>query len=554
VTQVSIIVKAMEIDETRVTSFVSRIDPMLTLVLALSLALFPVIGLAKTLVYCSEGSPIAFNPQITTDGTSNNAVANTIYNRLVEFEYGETKIIPALAESWTISPDGLTYTFSLRKNVSFHQTKDFKPTRFFNADDVLFSFQRMHNTEHPFHRVGQASYEYFQGMGLRDLIKDIKKIDEHTVEISLNRPEAPFLANMAMSFMSILSEEYASTLVKKSKPELIDQDPVGTGPFVLRRYRRDSQIRYDRHDAFWGGPVKIKQLVFVITPDASVRLQKMRAGECHVMIEPAPTDLASLKNDTQLKLLQAAGFNVGYLAMNTQKEPLNQQPVRQAIALAMNREAYIDAIYQGQAILAKNPLPPGIWAYHEKSPSLDYNPQKAKELLKKAGLSEGFDIELWTLPVTRPYNPAGRRMGEMMQADLAAVGIRARLISYDWGTYLSKSRNGEHALIQLGWTGDNGDPDNFLHTLLGCEAVNGGSNVARWCNQEFNTLVMDAKKMGEQQKRLPLYIKAQDIFKRELPWVPLAHATIFRVINSKVQGYQIHPIGGDQFRYAEIVD
>lgn len=514
----------------------------------------PLAGWAQTLVYCSEGSPVAFNPQITTDGTSNNAVANTIYNRLVEFEYGGTKIIPALAESWSISPDELTYTFKLRKNVAFHQTSHFKPTRFFNADDVVFSFERMRDVNHPFHQVGQATYEYFQGMGLRDLIKEIKKIDEHTVALVLNRPEAPFLANMAMSFMSILSEEYASALAKNQKAELIDQEPVGTGPFVLRRYRRDSQIRYDRHEQFWAGPVKIKQLVFAITPDANVRLQKMRAGECHVMIEPSPTDLKTLQSDKQLKLLQASGFNVGYLAMNTQKPPLDSKLVREAIALSMNREAYIDAIYQGQAILAKNPLPPGIWAYHEQSPAIAYNPKKAQELLKQAGLENGFDIELWTLPVTRPYNPAGRRMGEMMQADLAAVGIKARLISYDWGTYLSKSRNGEHALIQLGWTGDNGDPDNFLHTLLGCEAVNGGSNVARWCHQEFNELVMKAKKSANQDQRRPLYLKAQEIFKQELPWVPIAHATIFRVINPKVRGYQIHPIGGDQFRYAELIE
>jgi dipeptide transport system substrate-binding protein len=527
---------------------------MLRIILTIILSFTPLVICAKTLVYCSEGSPVAFNPQITTDGTSNNAVSNTLYNRLVEFEYGGTKIIPALAESWNISPDQLTYTFNLRKEVSFHQTKDFKPTRFFNADDVIFSIERMRDTNHPFHRIGGATYEYFQGMGLRDLISEIKKVDDHTVQIVLQRPEAPFLANMAMSFMSILSAEYASSLIQKKKPELIDQEPIGTGPFILRRYRRDSMIRYDRNDNFWGGAPKIRQLVFAITPDASVRLQKMRAGECHVMIEPAPTDLAAIKTDTRVKLLEASGFNVGYLAMNTQKEPLHLKPVREAIAMALNRDAYIDAIYQGQAIKAKNPLPPGIWAYHEKSPEIQYDPKKARELLTKAGFPNGFDIELWTLPVTRPYNPAGRRMGEMMQADLNAIGIRARLVSYDWGTYLSKSRNGEHALIQLGWTGDNGDPDNFLHTLLGCEAVNGGSNVARWCDEEFNKIVMDAKKIGDQQKRRPLYIKAQDIFKRELPWVPLAHATLFRVVSPKVQGYQIHPIGGDQFRYAEMID
>lgn len=525
---------------------------MLKLALLLSMALWPIFLQAKTLVYCSEGSPVAFNPQITTDGTSNNAASNTIYNRLVEFEYGGTKIVPALATEWTISEDQRTYTFTLRPDVAFHTTKDFKPTRPLNADDVLFSFQRMHDPKHPYHKVSGGQYEYFNGMGLRELITSIEKVDDLTVRLQLARPEAPFLANLAMSFMSILSKEYADQLLKQKRPEEIDQKPVGTGPFVMTRYRRDSMIRYERHPKFWGQDVALERLVFSITPEANVRLQKLRTGECHVIIEPSPNDLEIIKGDEKLKLLEAQGANTGYLAMNTQKAPFDKPGVRKAIAHALNRAAYLKAIYHDQAMLAEGPLPPGNWAQHTELKSVSHNPALAKKLLKEAGFPEGFETELWTLPVTRPYNPNGRRMGEMMQADLAEVGIKVRLVSYDWGTYLSRSRAGEHSLIQLGWTSDNGDPDNFLHTLLGCDAVDGGSNVARWCHQEFNELVMKAKQVASIEQRKPLYLKAQEIFLEQMPWVPLAHATIFRGVSQKVKGYKIHPIGGDQFRWADL--
>lgn len=523
---------------------------LMTILLSLT-CLWPA-GQASTLVYCSEGSPTAFNPQITTDGTSNNASAHTVYNRLIEFKYGTTELTPALAESWTISKDKKTYTFNLRKDVKFHKTSYFEPTRDFNADDVLFSFNRMFKKDHPYHNISGGAYEYFNGMGMGDLIKSIQKIDDYTVEIELNEPEAPFLANMAMSFMSILSAEYGEKLAKKENKEQIDRQPIGTGPFVFKAYRKDALIRYTGFDSHFQGAPKLDRLIFAITPESSVRLQKLKVGECHVVIEPPPSDLPALKKNPQFQVKSGPGFNIGYLAMNTQKKPFDNKLVRQAMRHALDKEAYIKAIYLGHAKKAKNPVPPGLWSYHDGLEAYDYNPEKARALLKKAGLPDGFKAELWTLPVTRPYNPSGRRMGEMMQADLKKIGVEINLISYDWPTYLKKSRNGEHALIQLGWTGDNGDPDNFLHTLLGCDGVQGGSNVAKWCHKEFDELVLKAKRETEVKARTPLYKKAQEIFHEQSPWVPIAHSTVFRALSQKVKGYKLDPLGGDQFRLVDI--
>ncbi len=527
----------------------------LTMGLLLSSLLFSCSGKNKSsnnFVYCSEGSPTAFNPQITTDGTSNNAAAHTIYEKLVDFKYGTTEVVPALAESFSISEDRLTYSFKLRKDVSFHDQGKFKPTRKLNADDVLFSINRMRVKDHPFNKVGGGSYEYFNGMEMGQIIKDVTKIDDHTINITLNRPEAPFLANLAMSFMSILSKEYGDYLTTKNEKEKIDQYPVGTGPFIFKKYVKDSIIRFKKNEQYRGEKAKVDGLIFAITPDASVRFQKLKAGECHLVIEPSPADLDAIEKDEGLKLLSGSGLNVGYLAMNTQRKPFDNQLVRQAINMALDKEAYIQAIYLGQAIKAKNPLPPTIWSYNNDIKDYEHNILKAKELLSKAGHPQGFETEIWTLPVTRPYNPNGKKMGEMMQADLAKVGIKAKLISYDWPTYLKKAREGKHQLIQLGWTGDNGDPDNFLNVLLGCGGVEAGSNVSRWCDQDFEKLISEAKLTTDILVRTQLYRKAQEIFKTQAPWVPLAHSKVFRAMSKSVKGYQIDPLGGDIFKKVEL--
>lgn len=502
---------------------------------------------AKTFVYCSEGSPVAFNPQITTDGTSNNAVSYTIYNRLVDFAPGSTEIIPSLAESWEISKDKLTYIFNLKKGVKFHKTKYFKPTREFNAEDVLFSFNRQRDVLHPFHNIGGGLYEYFQSMEMGKLIKDIVKINDYKIKIVLAYPNAPFLANMAMPFMSILSKEYGQHLISKKDADKIDHYPVGTGPFIFIRYIKDSQIRYKKNIDFFGTVPVIKNLVISITPDANVRYQKLKTGECHFIYNPAPSDLPSMKANKKIKIVQGAGLNVSYLAFNTEKKPFNNKLVRLAISHALNKSAYIKAIYMGHAIVAKNPIPPGIWSYDDSIKDYKYNPKLAKELLKKAGYEQGFETEIWTLPINRPYNPNGKKMGEMMQADLAAVGIKAKLITYDWATYLSKANKGEHSLIQMGWTGDNGDPDNFLNILLGCASIKTGSNLARWCDKKFNSAIVKAIRENDQKKRSILYKKAQKIFKEEAPWVPIAHSVVYRAMLDEVQGYKLSPLGHDIF-------
>lgn len=520
--------------------------PMLSATLAVAATLCVSLpAQAKTLVFCSEGSPEGFNPVFYTAGTTFDATSQPIYNRLVDFERGTTDIVPALAEDWTVSGDGLEYTFTLRKDVKFHTTKDFTPSRDFNADDVLFSFLRQLRKDHPYHAISGGSYEYFNSMSMPDLLKDVVKVDDYTVKFVLNRPEAPMIANLGMDFASIFSAEYADAMMKAGTPEKVDLAPVGTGPFQFVAYQKDAVIRYKAHPDYWAGKAPIDNLIFAITPDANVRYQKLRAGECHVMPYPNPADLEAMKSDPDIELLQQEGLNVGYLSFNVERKPFDDKKVRQALSMAINKQAIIDVVFQGAGKVAKNPIPPTIWSYNDEVEDYPYDPVQAKKLLAEAGVKD-LETNIWAMPVQRPYNPNARRMAELIQADWRKVGVKAEIVSFEWGEYLKRSKDGEHDTLLLGWSGDNGDPDNFLAVLLGCDGV-GGSNRARWCHQPFEDLIQKAKTASEKEDRIRLYKEAQTIFKEEAPWVTIAHSNVFKPVRKEVVDFRINPLGTHVF-------
>ena len=515
------------------------------------LASAPFAQAATNLVYCSEGSPAGFDPGQYTTGTDFDASAETIYNRLSEFERGSTNVIPGLATSWDISPDNLTYTFHLRDGVKFHTTPYFTPTRNFNADDVLFTFNRMLDKDMPFRKAYPTEFPYFTDMGMDKNIKSVEKIDDHTVKFTLNTVDAAFIQNMAMHFASIESAEYADKLLKAGNPSDINQKPIGTGPFVFKSYQKDSNIRYTGNKDYWRPEdVKIDNLIFAITTDPSVRMQKLKKNECQITIYPRPADLQSLKEDTNLKMPSQAGFNTGYIAYNVmdkikgsdEPNPMAQLKVRQALDMAVNKQQIIDSVYQGAGQLATNVLPPTQWSYDESIKDAPYDPEKAKQLLKEAGIKEGTEITLWAMPVQRPYNPNAKLMAEMLQSDWGKIGIKAKIMTYEWGEYIKRSKGGENGAMLIGWSGDNGDPDNWLGTLFGCDAIN-GNNFSKWCNPEFDKLITAAKNTTDKEQRTKLYEQAQQLLKEQVPLTPIAHSTVYQPMRKNVEGFKISPLG-----------
>ncbi len=501
----------------------------------------------KTLVYCAEGSPENFNPMLNTTGTTFNALL-PIYNRLVEFRLGSTEIDPGLAEKWDVSADGKTFTFHLRHGVKWQSNKTFKPTRDFNADDVIFSFERQWKDSNPYHKVSGGGYDYFGDMNFGKLLSSIEKVDDYTVKFVLTEPQAPFLADLAMDFATIQSKEYADALLKAGKPEALDQDPIGTGPFELVNYVKDSTIRYRAFPGYWGPKPHIQNLVFSISTDPAVRLAKLRRNECQIAIYPNLADIPAIKKDANLQLLSQPGLNIGYIAFNNTKAPFTDKRVRQALSMAVDKKALLQAVFQGAGVPAKNLIPPTMWSYNDKVQDWPYDPAKAKALLAAAGFPNGFETTLWALPVQRPYNPDGKRMAEMVQADLSKVGVKASIVSYEWGEYRKRAQNAEHGMAEFGWTGDNGDPDNFFQPLAGCAAARiGGGGVSKWCNQDFEALIQKAVVTTDHAERVKLYEQAQVIMHEEAPFILVAHSVVYLPMSKNVTGFKMSPFGRMQF-------
>ncbi|MEM5345328.1 ABC transporter substrate-binding protein [Paraburkholderia azotifigens] len=503
---------------------------------------------AGTLVFCSEGSPAGFDPGQHTTSTDFDASTYTVYNELVQFKAGTLDPEPALATSWDISADQRTYTFHLRKGVKFQTTAWFKPTREFNADDVLFTFNRMLHTDDPFRKAYPASFPYFSDLGFDKNIESIERVDDYTVRFHLKEPDVIFVRNLAMSFASILSAQYAAKLADAHREADINQLPVGTGPFTFRSYQKDALIRYDANPDYWRpADVKLAHLVFSITPDPAVRVQKLANGECQVSVFPRPADLDVVKRNPALTLVSGVGFNVGFVAYNTQHAPLNRLEVRRALDMAIDKPAIIRAVFSGNATVATNPMPPAQWSYDKELKDAPHDPAKAKALLAQAGFPDGFDLTLWAMPVQRPYNPNAHLMAELIQHDWAQIGVRAKIVSYEWGEYNRRAKQGgEHDAILYGWSGDNGDPDNWLGTLLGCDAVH-GSNVAKWCDPAFNGLIEKARGTSDVKERTRLYEQAQVIFKQQVPYTPVAHSIVSLPASKRVSGLVFSPLGSHRF-------
>ncbi|RME02570.1 MAG: ABC transporter substrate-binding protein [Planctomycetota bacterium] len=498
------------------------------------------------LIFGRSGDAKTFDPARANDGETFYATTQ-VYDTLVQFKYGTVELEPALATSWRIEKGGLEVIFSLRRGVEFHRTKYF-PGAEFSAKDVVFSFKRQMDPKHPYHRIGGRSFSYWMSMGMNRIVKDVVALDRYRVKFILHKRDATFLSNLAMNFASILSKDYADMLLREGRGEEIAQKPVGTGPFIFDRWIKGDRIVYRANEKYWGGAPKFKWLVLKTIPDQTARAVALRAGEIDIMDFPAPEEVPSLERDPNIKIVRQEGLNVGYMAMNMEKKPFDDVRVRRAIYHAINKKAIVRAVFGDLGVVAVNPLPPTVWGYHRGIRDYEYNPELAKKLLKEAGYPEGFETDLWAMPIQRPYMPNARKLAEAVQADLAKVGVRVKIVQYDWATYQQKLEQGEHGMALLGWTGDNGDPDNFLYVLLSSTAAEKpATNIAFFRNKEFDRLLEEAKVISDRKKRASLYRRAQEIFHREVPWVPLAHSVVVVPMNKRVEGFRIDPVGSRRF-------
>ncbi|MFD1425739.1 peptide/nickel transport system substrate-binding protein [Kroppenstedtia sanguinis] len=500
----------------------------------------------KTLIYGRGADSNKLDPSLVTDGESLRVTEN-VMETLVDYKKDSMEVTSGLAEKWETSEDGKTWTFHLRKGVKFHDGTDF------NAEAVVFNFERWMNREmlpskkDDFIYYGSMFGGYKKEKG--HVVDSVKAVDEHTVEFKLKEPQGPFLQNLAMSPFGI-----ASPKAVKKDPAEFAKHPVGTGPFKFENWKKGDTITVVKNEDYWQkGLPKLDKIIFKSIPDNSARLTALQSGDIDVMDGLNPEDAKRVKSDEKLQLYKRPPNNVGYLAFNMDKKPFDNQKVRQAIYHAVNKEGLIKSFYAGLAEPAKNPMPPSLWGFNDDIQDYEYDLKKAKKLLKEAGYEKGFEVEFWAMPEPRPYIPDGKKIAEYIQADLNKIGIKSKIASPEWTTYLEETQHGEHEMALLGWTGDNGDPDNFLYVLLDKDNTRiPAQNSAFYKSDELHDVLIKAQRETDQGKREKLYKEAQEIIHKDVPWVPLVYAQPPLAGQSYVKGYSPHPKGSESLAELDI--
>ncbi|MCA1176643.1 MULTISPECIES: ABC transporter substrate-binding protein SapA [unclassified Pantoea] len=497
-------------------------------------------------VYCVNGTVNTFNPQMVSSGLVVDTLAAQLYDRLLDVDPYTYRLIPDLAQSWEVRDNGATYRFHLRKDVSFQHTNWFKPTRKMNADDVVFSFARMFDRHHPWHNVNGGSYPYFDSLQFSDSVQSVKKLDNDTVEIRLNSPDASFLWHIATHYAPILSQEYADKLTAKGQQERLDREPVGTGPFQLSEYRTGQYLRLARNPQYWKGVPRLQQVVIDLGVGGTGRLSKLLTGECDVLAYPAASQLSILRDDPRLRMTLRPGMNIAYLAFNTRKPPLDRPEVRHALALAINNERLMESIYYGTAETAASILPRASWAYDNDARVTEYNPAKAREELKALGL-EDLHLRLVVPTTSQSWNPSPLKTAELLQADLAQVGVRVTIAPVEGRFQEAQLMAMNHDLTLTGWATDSNDPDSFFRPLLSCAAIRSQTNFAHWCSPAFDESLQRALLSQQLSARIDSYDQAQLILAQELPVLPLASSLRLQAYRHDIKGLVLSPFGNASF-------
>jgi peptide/nickel transport system substrate-binding protein len=516
----------------------------------------PAMAEGGTLIFVQSADAGTLDPALETSANSL-APASHIYEGLTNFEPGSTTPIPALATEWEASDDALVWTFTLREGVTFH---DGTP---FNADAVVFNFERWWDLENPYN-LGADQFIYWDYMfqGFKDQTNDageptsvlagIEKIDDFTVQLTLNRPNASLLNTLAME-----NFRFASPAAVEEQGDIYGTAEglaVGTGPFMVSEWVKEDHLTLARFDDYWGDPPTLDEIVFRVIPDTNAAFLALQAGEIDVIslwASPGPDQIAQAQDDPNIQVVLNPAFNVGYLGLNHAKEWLQNENVRLALAHAIDKQAIIDAFYPGDAEPAKEFQPPSLWGYNDAVEDYPYDPALAQEFLQ-AAIDEGVQIPdptvFYVMPVSRAYYPQPQQTGELIQAQLAEIGINAEIQSPAWpDPYLSDlEEDGTlHDLFMLGWVGDNGDPDNFLCVFFcgGDTAFNNdGQGGGLPPDEEIAQLLRDAVAEVDFDTRQAMYQEANQLLHDRIISVPVVHRTPPTLLRSNIEGYVPSPV------------
>jgi peptide/nickel transport system substrate-binding protein len=488
-----------------------------------------------TFIWGKSGDADTLDNQVSSNGETSE-VTTQIFNLLVRAKPGQTDVEPDLATSWSVSPDGLVWTFHLRHGVTF---QDGTP---FNAAAVKFNFDRMADKSNPYHGTG-LNFEYWNDF-MADSFKEAKVVDPYTLQLMLKQPNAPLLYNLSIIAFDLASpasfQKYGATGV--------GQHPVGTGPYKFVEWVRDDHVTLAANpDFFRKGLPKTQRIIMRVIKDNAARFLALKAGEINAMEAPNTDDVRVAQSDPNLKLVFRPAFNTGWIRFNMNDPLFKDKRLREAVAMAINRKAIVQGLYGGYGTLANQHMPPVLWGRTDAA-GIPYDPAKAKQLLAEANYPNGFSFNFWYIPVSRPYFPNGKEIGTAIASDLEKVGIRAHLQTEDWATYLKDVHTNKFPMFMIGWIGDNGDPDDWLGFFF--PKYDATNAYLSYNNPQVFDLINKAKVTSSQAERAKMYAQAESMILADYRDIPLAHARVPLVVRKNIDGLVGQP---DANEYMEIV-
>ncbi|SHH84177.1 peptide/nickel transport system substrate-binding protein [Caloranaerobacter azorensis DSM 13643] len=466
-------------------------------------------GQKDTIVVAQSADAKSLDPHATNDSTSSN-VMTQIYDTLV-YATEDMEIQPGLAESWN-QVDDTTWEFNIRKGVKFHNGEELK------ASDVKFTLDRMMKSSKVSHIV--------------EAIDSVEVVDDYKVVIKTKEPFSPLLAHLAHSAAGILNEKAV-----KEAGDNYGQNPVGTGPFKFVSWEAGDKITLERFDDYFRGPAKLKKVIFRVVPEGTNRTIGLETGEIDIAYGIEPIDKDRVANHENLQLIEAPSLGMYYIGFNCEKAPFDNKLVRQAVSYAINPDDIIEAVLSGSGFKANSPIAPGVFGYNDKLNRYEYNPEKAKELLKEAGYENGFKTELWI------SGSLANQIAQIVQAQLKEIGIDVSIESLEWGTYIDRTAKGEQEMFFLGWTTVTGDADYGLYPLFHSSAKGSAGNRSFYGNPEVDKLLEQGKVATDIEKREEIYKKAQELIMEDAPIFPLFYKLQNAGTQKFIKGFKLHPAG-----------
>jgi peptide/nickel transport system substrate-binding protein/oligopeptide transport system substrate-binding protein len=478
--------------------------------------------------------PRSLDPALSTDVPTGRAVSY-LFDGLTRFS-ADAKLQPALAERWDVSPDGKVYTFHLRSGVKFHNGTPF------HSLDVVHSFERVLDPR----TKGGRGWPLYPITGARDFadgkvdtIRGLATPDDSTVRITLDTALAIFPKLLAMPVASVVPD---------STPSNFGEHPVGTGPWRFVQWKHDDYVLLARNPTYWGGAPKLDSLMIRIVPEPSTAVAEFESGNVDLLYVPeAETQQWEGTDDKKALLASAPALRLWYVAINTTRGPLRDVRVRQALNYAVDVKTILQRVIGGRGRLAAGVIPPSLEGADTTRQPYGYDPQKAKQLLAAAGFPNGFDVELWV-----GQDEAFQHVAQSIQAYLAAVGVRAKIVQRDNSSAREAARNGQTDLSIKDWYADYPDAENFLYPLLHGANRGVGGNVSFYENPAVDRIISEARVTQDDARRIALYTRADSLAFTDAPMIYLFFYNELYAVQPWIKGFEMPLVfNGQRFTTVE---